>query len=133
MRLSIMLGVGALLLAAVVLTGGAWGATIDDVKAEMQKMTSPPGTRLELRVPREAYENIRMPIDHLCVSGGRLRPIQSVPAHPITSLGSTPITDMGPVKPGNQYAVWIVERNITSATGDEKFVAERTVSIPDCK
>ena len=133
MRISIMLGVGALLLAAVVLPSGVWGATIDDVKAEMAKMSTPPGTRLELRVPREDHENIRMPIDQLCVSGGRLRPIQSVPAHPITSLGSTPITDMGPVKPGNQYSVWIIARSIISATGDEKFLAERTVSIPDCK
>ena len=128
MRVWIMLGVGALMLADVVLPSGVWGATIDDVKAEMAKMSTPPGTRLELRIPREIEENARMPIDQLCVSGGRLRPIGGGPAGPLKAPA-----DLGPVKPGNQYSVTIVEKSTGSATGDEKIVAERTVSIPDCK
>ena len=128
MRMWIMLGAGALMLAAVVLPSGVWGATIDDVKAEMAKMSSPPGTRLDLRIPREIEENARMPIDQLCVSGGRLRPIGGGPA------GAVPgPTDLGPVRPGNQYSVAIVQKSTGSATGDEKMVAERIVSIPDCK
>jgi len=124
MRVSIMLGVGALMLAAVVLPSGVWGATIDDVKAEMQKMTPTAGGRLELRIPREDYGKKRMPIDQLCVSGGRLRPI--------STSGSTAITDMGPVRSSKKYRVTIVEK-MSSATGDEKIRATRTVSIPDCK
>ncbi len=125
MRVWIMLGVGALMLVAVVLPSGVWGATVDDVKAEMQKMTpTVPGGKLELRIPREIYGKNRMPIDQLCVSGGRLRPI--------STSGSTAITDMGPVRSSKKYRVSIVEK-IASATGDEKVRATRTVSIPDCK
>ncbi len=69
-----------------------------------------------------------MPIDQLCVSGGRLRPISGGPAGPVPGP-----TDLGPVRPGNQYSVTIVEKSTSSATGDEKIVAQRTVSIPDCK
>jgi hypothetical protein len=119
-----MLGVGALMLAAVVLPSGVWGATIEDVKAEMQKMPSPKGGRLELRIPRQAYGKMRMPIDQLCVADGRLRPIKS--------SDSKAITDMGPVRPSNQYQVQIVEK-FPSATGEEKIRATRVVSIPDCK
>ena len=126
MRMWMMLGVGALMLAAVALPSGVWAATIDDVKAEMQKMPIPPGGgRLELRIPREDYETTRMPIDQLCVSNGRLRPT--------STSGSLSTTDMGPVRPGNQYSVWIVQKLPTSATGEETMVAERKVSIPDCK
>ncbi len=124
MRFWMMLGVGALMLAALVLPGGVWGATIDDVKAEMKKMTPSPGGKLELRIPREDYGKRRMPIDQLCVSGGRLRPIKG--------SGSEAITDMGPVRSSNKYRVTIVEK-FASATGDEKIRATRTVSIPDCK
>jgi len=124
MRFWMMLGVGALMLTAVVLPGGVWGATIDDVKAEMQKMTPASGGKLELRIPREDYAKNRMPIDQLCVSGGRLRPI--------STSGSEKVTDMGPVRSGNKYRVTIVEK-LPSATGDEKIRATRTVSIPDCK
>ena len=125
MRVWIMLGIGALMLFAVVLPSGVWGATIDDVKAEMQKMPIPSGGgRLELRVPREDFGTIRMNIDQLCVSAGRLRPT--------STSGSQQITDMGPVRPNNQYQVWIIQK-FPSATGDEKTVADRLVSIPDCK
>ena len=124
MRLWIMLGVGVLMVAAVVLPSGVWGATIADVKAEMEKMPKPEEGRYELRIPREDYEKNRMPIDQLCVSGGRLRPI--------SRSGSEKITDMGPVRSGNKYRVTIVEK-LPSATGDEKIRATRTVSIPDCK
>ena len=124
MRLWMMLGIGALMLVTAVLPSGAWGATIDDVKAEMKKMPNPPGGRLELRIPREDYGKKRMPIDQLCVSGGRLRPIKG--------SGSEAITDMGPVRSSNKYQVQIVEK-FPSQTGDEKIRATRTVSIPDCK
>ncbi len=124
MQAKIMIGVGALMLAALVLPGGVWGATIDDVKAEMKKMTPPSGGKLELRIPREDYGKRRMPIDQLCVSNGRLRPI--------STSGSTAVTDMGPVRSSNKYRVTIVEK-LASATGDEKIRATRTVSIPDCK
>jgi hypothetical protein len=66
-----------------------------------------------------------MPIDQLCVSGGRLRPT--------STSGSQSIIDMGPVRPGNEYSVWIVQKLPMSATGEETMVAERKVSIPDCK
>ena len=124
MRVWTMLGVGALMLAAVVLPSGVWGASIDDVKAEMQKMTPNSGGKLELRIPRAAFGKTRMPIDDLCVSSGRLRPIKE--------SGSDKITDMGPVRSDNKYRVTIVEK-LPSATGDEKIRATRTVSIPDCK
>jgi hypothetical protein len=129
MRMWIMLGVGALMFTTVVLPSGAWGATIADVKAEMAKMPKPQEGKLELKIPREAFGSKRMPIDQLCVSGGRLRPIKG--------SGSEAITDMGPVRPGNQYQVVIVNTrpSISGATfkGDSKILAERTVSIPDCK
>ncbi len=124
MRVWMMLGIGALMLAAIVLPSGVWGATVDDVKAEMQKMTPTSGGKLELRIPREIYGKTRMPIDQLCVSGGRLRPIKG--------SGSEAITDMGPVRSSKKYRVTIVEK-LSSATGDEKIRATRTVSIPDCK
>ena len=124
MQVRIMIGVGALMLAAVVLPSGVWGATVDDVKAEMKEMPQPTGGKLELRVPREIHGKTRMPIDKLCVSDGRLRPIKG--------SGSDAVKDMGPVKAGKTYQVTIVEK-ITSATGDEKIRATRKVSIPDCK
>lgn len=124
MQARIMIGVSALMLAAVVLPSGVWGATIDDVKAEMKKMPNPPGGKLELRIPREDYGKMRMPIDQLCVSGGRLRPIHT--------SGSKAVTDMGPVRSSNKYRVTIVEK-FASSTGEEKIRATRTVSIPDCK
>ena len=124
MQARIMIGVGALMLAVVVLPSGVWGATIDDVKAEMKGMTPASGAKLELRIPREIYGKNRMPIDQLCVSGGRLRPIEG--------SGSAAVKDMGPVKAGKTYQVTIVDK-FASATGDEKIRATRKVSIPDCK
>ena len=124
MRFWMILCVSALMLAAVVLPSGVWGATIDDVKAEMQKMKPTSGGKLELRIPREDYGKERMPIDQLCVSGGRLRPI--------STSGSTAVKDMGPVRSSKKYRVTIVEK-LASSTGDEKVRATRTVSIPNCK
>jgi hypothetical protein len=120
-----MIGVGALMLAAVVLPSGVWGATIDDVRAEMKGMSpSTPGGTLDLRIPREKFGKTRMNIDQLCVSGGRLRPIEG--------SGSDAVKDMGPAKAGKKYQVTIVEK-IKSATGDEKIRGSRMVTIPDCK
>jgi hypothetical protein len=127
MQARIMIGAGALMLAAVVLPSGVWGATmtIDEVRAEVKEMSpSVPGGKLELRFPREIHGKTRMPINQLCVSGGRLRPIKG--------SGSDAVKDMGPVKAGKTYQVTIVEK-ISSATGDEKIRGSRLVTIPDCK
>ena len=123
MRACIMLGVGALMLATVALPSGARGATMDDVKSEMEKTFTPVGTRLEMRVPMVVSGAMHMSITDLCVSGGVLR----------STGGGAPTIDMGPVRPGNQYSVLVVRRFPLSATGDEIFLYERRVSLPECK
>ena len=122
MRVWIVLGVGALMVAAIVLPGGVWGATIDDVAAEVAKETRTLqyNGRLVMLVPMEDNGIVHMPITELCVAGGKLRPIRKDVA---------PI-DMGPAAPGNQYTVRVMLRN---AIGDEQFLYSRQVSIPDCK
>lgn len=124
MRVWIMLGVGALMLASAVLPSGALGATIEDVRNEMAQTPTPyAGTRLSMRVPMDPIAvagNVHMPWTELCASGGRLRPIGEAAAG----------TDWGPVPEGKEYAVQVYLRN---AVGDELFLYERKVSIPDCK
>jgi hypothetical protein len=121
MRLWIMLGVGALMFVFVVFPSGAWGATMDDVKTEMGQMsTFSWGSRISMRVHMMGSGVTLVSMTDLCVSGGRLRPMG----------GSAAAIDMGPVPPGNQYPVQVYHRN---AIGDETFLFERKVSLPDCK
>lgn len=119
MRLSVMFGVGALLLAAVVLPCGAWGATMDDVKSEMAKNPSPwHGTRLLMYVPMAGSGNMLVAMSDLCVSGGRLRPTDGRNI------------DVGPAPQDNQYLVHIVMRD---GGGYDVYQYQRKVTLPDCK
>ena len=124
MRVWIMLGVGALLLATVVVPSGAWGATIEDVRKEMAANPSPYwGTRLLMFVPMEPMgESGQMLISmtELCASGGRLRPISE------DAKGM----DMGPVPAGNEYTVQIFMRD---GGGYDTWQYSRKVTIPNCK
>jgi hypothetical protein len=116
-----MLGVVAFMLTALVVPGGAWGATLDDVRAEMAKSPSPFwGTRLSLRVPMVGSGIPLVSLADVCVSGGRLRP----------TGGSAATIDVGPVSPGNQYGVQVFLRD---AVANEMFLYERKVALPDCK
>jgi hypothetical protein len=120
----IMLGVGALMLASVVLSGGALGATIEDVRKEMADNPSPYwGTRLLIFIPLEpsgVSGSMQMPMTELCASGGRLRPISE----------SAKDIDMGPVPPGNEYTVQIFMRD---GGGYDIWQYSRKVTIPNCK
>jgi len=119
MRVWMMLGVGALLLATVVLPSGAWGATMDDVRKEMAENPSPwHGTRLLMYVPMVGSDNTLVSMANLCVSGGRLRPIDGRNI------------DVGPAPQGNQYLVHIVMRD---GGGYDIYQYQRTVTLPDCK
>jgi len=121
MRAWIMLGVGALLLISAVVPSGASGATMDDVTKEIAQNARPlEGKRFVVYVPMVVFGNTHMPLTNLCVSGGRLRPID----------GSATVTDMGPVSQGNQYSVQIFLRD---GGGYDTYQYERKVSLPDCK
>ena len=124
MRVWIMLGIGALMLFSVVLPSGVWGATIEDVRKEMADNPSPYwGTRLLMFVPMEpsgVSGNMHMPMNDLCASSGRLRPISE----------SAKDSDMGPVPPGNEYTVQIFMRD---GGGYDIWQYSRKVTIPDCK
>jgi hypothetical protein len=124
MRVWMMLGVGALLLVAVIVPCGVWGATIEDVRKEMADNPSPYwGTRLLMLVPMEpsgVSGHMLMPMNELCASGGTLRPI---------SDGATG-TDMGPVPPGNEYTVQILMRD---GGGYDIWKYSRKVTVPGCK
>jgi len=126
MRVWVMLGVGALMIATVVLPSGVWGATmtIDEVKKEMAEQHIPfEMSRLVMFVPMDqsgVSGHIHIPMTELCASGGRLRPIGE----------SATGIDMGPVPPGNQYSVQIFVRDYG---GYDMFLYTRQVSIPDCK
>jgi hypothetical protein len=114
-----MLGVGALLLAAVVAPSGVWSATMADVKDEMTKNPSPFwGTRLVMFVPMAGSSNTLVSMANLCVSGGRLRPIDGRNM------------DVGPAPPGNQYSVRVTMRD---GGGYDIDQYERKVTLPDCK
>ena len=124
MRVWIMLGVGVLMLVAVILPGPVWGATMDDVRKEM---TANPtmywGTRLVMYVPMDqsgASGIMHMPMNELCTSGGRLYPI---------GAGSAG-TDMGPAPEGKEYTVQIFMRD---GGGYDIWQYSRKMSIPDCK
>jgi hypothetical protein len=124
MRAWIMLGVGALLLTAVLVPSGAWGATIEDVRKEMADNPSRYwGTRLLLFVPMEpagVSGNMQMPMSELCASGGTLRPI---------SEGAKGM-DMGPVPAGKEYTVQVFMRD---GGGYDTWQYSRKVTVPDCK
>jgi len=121
MRMWIMLGVGALMLVTVVFPSGAWGASLDDVKTEMGQTAAPSwGSRISMRVPMVGSGVTLVSMPDACASGGRLRPIS----------GGAAVSDFGPVPPGNQYSVLVCYRN---AIGDETFLFERKVTLPDCK
>ncbi len=121
MRSWMMLGIGALMLVAAVLPGGAWGATIGDVQKEMGEVQAPfHGSKLVMYVPMVVYGNVHMPLTDVCVSDDRLRPLP----------GESTVTDMGPVKAGNQYSVQIFLRD---RVGNDIYQYERKISIPDCK
>jgi len=124
MRVWMMLGVGALLLAAVTVPCGAWGATIDDVKKEMAQNPSPWwGTRLVMYVPMDPVGvsgQMHMSMTELCAAGGRLRPMSEGAAG----------TDWGPVPEGKEYTVQIFMRD---GGGYDIWQYSRKVSVPDCK
>ncbi len=123
MRVWMMLGVGALMLATVVLPSGAWGATIEDVRSEMAKTPLPIwgwGTRLVLYVPMAGSGNTLVAMPDLCVSGGRLRPIAAGAAG----------MDVGPAPQDNQYVAQIVMRD---SGGYDIHWYVRKVTLPDCK
>jgi hypothetical protein len=120
MRVWIMLGVGALMLATAVVPSGAWGATMDDVKKEMAQYPSPGwGARLVMYVPMAGSGNTLVAMTDVCLSGGRLRPI----------AGGGTTTDMGPWQ-GDTYSVQIFRRD---GGGYDFYQYERKVSLPDCK
>jgi hypothetical protein len=120
MRLWIMLGVGALMLATVVLPSGAWGATMNDVKKEMAQNPTPWwGTRLVMYIPMVGSGNTLVAMPDLCLSGGTLRPI----------AGGATTADLGPWK-GNTYTVQIFMRD---GGGYDIFQYSREVTLPDCK
>ena len=124
MRAWIMLSIGALLLTAVVVPSGVWGATIEDVRKEMADNPSRFwGTRLLLFVPMEPMGEsgqTLISMTELCASGGKLRPISE------DAKGM----DMGPVPPGNEYTVQIFMRD---GGGYDIWKYSRKVTIPDCK
>jgi hypothetical protein len=124
MRVWMMLGIGALWLISAVVPSGASGATIDDVRKEMADNPSPYwGTRLLMFVPMEpsgVSGHMLMPMNELCASGGKLRPI---------SDGATG-ADMGPVPPGNEYTVQIFMRD---GGGYDIWKYSRKVTVPECK
>jgi hypothetical protein len=117
MRVWIMMGVGALMLATAVLPSGVWGITMDELKQEMAQNKTPWwGTRLVMYVPMVGPDNKLMPITELCVSGGRLHPMAAT------------ATDMGPAQ--DQYSVVIHMRD---GGGYDIYQYERKVSVPECK
>jgi len=119
MRVWIMLGIGALMLATAVWPSGAWGATLDDVRKEMAENATPwHGTRLLLYVPMAGSGNTLVAMTNLCVSGGRLRPIDGANV------------DVGPAPKDNQYLVHIVMRD---GGGYDIYQYERMVTLPNCK
>jgi hypothetical protein len=119
MRVWIMLGIGALMLATAVWPSGAWGATLDDVRKEMAENPTPwHGTRLLMYVPMVGSGNTLVAMTNLCVSGGRLRPIDGANV------------DVGPAPKDNQYLVHIVMRD---GGGYDIYQYERMVTLPNCK
>ena len=120
MRVWMMLGIGALLLvSAVVSSSGAWGATIEDVRKEMaENPTMWHGTRLLMYVPMVGSSNTLVAMTSLCVSGGRLRPIDGANV------------DVGPAPKDNQYMVHIVMRD---GGGYDIYQYQRMVTLPNCK
>ena len=120
MRSWIMLGVGLLLLFTVAVPSGTRGATMDDLKDEMAKdPLVREGKRYVMYVPMMFFNGMHMSAANLCVSGGRLRPIEGVTG-----------TDMGPAPQGNQYSVLVFARD---GGGYDTFQYERKVTWPDCK
>ena len=118
MRVWIMMGVGALMLATAVVPSGAWGATMDDVRQEMVQNKTPWwGTRLVMYVPMAGPENRMMPMSELCVSGGKLHPMAAT------------TVDMGPSQ-GGQYSILVFMRD---GGGYDIYQYERKVSVPECK
>jgi hypothetical protein len=124
MRFWMMLGVGALMLAAVAVPSGVWGGTIADVNKEMADNAPKSwGDRLVMFVPMDqsgVSGTMAMPFTDLCASGGRLRPINQSAAG----------IDMGPLPEGNEYTVMIFLRN---AAGIDFFKYARKVSVPNCQ
>jgi hypothetical protein len=119
MRLSIMLGVAVLMLFTVASPSGAFGATMDDVKSEMAKNPSPWwGTQHLMYVPMAGSSNTLVSMANLCVSGGRLRPLDGANV------------DVGSAPQDNQYLVNIVMRD---GGGYDVYRYQRKVSLPDCK
>jgi hypothetical protein len=114
-----MLGVGALMLVSVVAPNGVWAATIEDVRKEMaEHPTMWHGTRLLMYVPMAGSSNTLVAMTSLCVSGGRLRPIDGRNI------------DAGPAPQDNQYLVHIVMRD---GGGYDIYQYQRKVTLPDCK
>lgn len=119
MRAWFMLGASVLMLATVVLPTGVGGATIDDVRKEMADNPSPYwGTRLLTYVPMAGSGNTLVSMANLCVSGGRLRPIDGANV------------DLGPAPTNNQYSVQVVMRD---GGGYDIYRYERKVTLPACK
>ena len=123
MRMWIMMGFGALMLAAVVLPSAPWAAAMDmdDVKKEMAEKARPFwGERPVMYVPMVGSGNTLVAMTSLCVSGGRLRPIGE---------GAT-VTDLGPAPQDNQYSIHVLSRD---GGGYDIYQYERKVTLPNCK
>ena len=119
MRVWMMVGFGALLLISAVAPSGVWGATIEDVRKEMaENPTMWHGTRLLMYVPMVGSSNTLVAMTSLCVSGGRLRPIDGANV------------DVGPDPKDNQYMFHIVMRD---GGGYDIYQYQRMVTLPNCK
>ena len=125
MRTWIMLGVGALMFATVVLPSGVWGATIEEVQADMAKRVAQPnvwGGKLFMGVPfhQSVHTAHITSMKDVCASAGGLRLISEGAAG----------TDLGPVPEGKEYTVYIFMRD---TKGYDLWQYSQNVSIPDCK
>jgi hypothetical protein len=120
MRTWMMLGVGALMLIAMAVPGGVWGASLEDVYAETAKMGPPHLGKMEVWVPLVMWQGKAVSLADLCVSGSSVR----------RKGGADPGSDMGKMAPGNEYDVLIVHRN---PIGDLTVQSVRHVSLSNCQ
>ena len=121
MRMWMMLGVGALMLISVVLPGGAWGATIEEVRAEMAQAQMPAAMAMKptLWVPLYGMGQTAVSWTDLCVSGDKLRR-QNVNGES-GEVGNAPAN--------KQYSVLV----FGNSQGDTMILYQRQVSLPECK
>ena len=120
MRAWIMMGVGAIVLASLPLTGGAWGASMEEIGKEMTTAARRPMSRIAVWAPQVFSESKGVQVTDLCVSGDSLR----------TKGGSEPGRDMGKVAAGNAYRILVVSYD---PVGDMTILYSREMSLPKCQ